>query len=120
MNAEILDQGRVMVASDFVTLLRENGLDTFDKVMAISAGMVFRDFPGRRTVRLELKAADGTTQGVFLKRYESHYLSPGRRLLRFLRWPGAEDEALREWRMLHHLHSLGIPTAAPVAVGQGR
>ena len=118
MDADTLDQGRVTVASGFGALLRSNGLDTFDRVMTVSGGRVFRDFPGRRTVRLDLKTADGATQPVFLKRYESNYLSAGRRLLRRLRWPGAEDEALREWRMLHHLRNLGIPTAAPIAFGQ--
>ena len=120
MDADTLDHGRVTVDSAFTVLLQSNGLDTFDRVMAAPGGRIFRDFPGRRTVRLELKLADGATQPVFLKRYESNYLNPGRRLLRFLRWPGAEDEALREWRMLHHLRSLRIPTATPVAIGQER
>ncbi len=120
MNAETLDRRRMTVASDFVALLGANGLDTFERVMAASGGEVFRDFPGRRTVRLELKMTDGAKLGVFLKRYESNYLSPVRRLLRWVRWPGAEDEAFREWRMLHHVRSLGISTARPVAVGQER
>lgn len=118
MNAETLDQGRITVASDFVSLLKENGLETFENVMRISGGQVFRDFPGRRTVRLELKRASGPALPVFLKRYESNYLDLGGRLLRRLRWPGAGDEALREWRMLHQLRSSGISTATPVAVGQ--
>jgi heptose I phosphotransferase len=118
MKAEVFDQGRITVASDFAALLKENGLDTFEKVMRVSGGKIFRDFPGRRTVRLELKMANGLAQHVFLKRYESNYLGFGGRLLRLLRWPGASDEALREWRMLHHLRLLGISTATPVAIGQ--
>ena len=118
MDADTLDQGRVTAASGFTRFLRGNGLDTFDRVMTASGGTIVRDFPGRRTVRLELKGADGVTQPVFLKRYESNYLGPVRRFLRFLRWPGAEDEALREWRMLHHLRALRISTATPIAIGQ--
>ena len=83
------------VASEFWPLLQANSLDSFEKVMALSGGKIVRNFPGRRTVRLELKSSDGANQGVYLKRYETGYLSAGRRLLRLLRWPGAQDEALR-------------------------
>ena len=118
MNAEIIDNGRLVVSAGFLPLLRANGLDSFEQVMALSGGKVFRDFPGRRTVRLELNAESGGTQAVFLKRYETDYLSLAGRWLRRLRWPGAQDEALREWRMIEQVHSLGIRTATPVALGQ--
>lgn len=117
MKAAIIDECRMTVAADFLPLLQANGLDSFEKVMAVTGGKVFRDFPGRRTVRLELTHGNGA-QAIFLKRYESHYLSPARKLLRWLRWPGAEDEALREWRVIHEIRSQGIPTATPVAIGQ--
>lgn len=117
MKLENLDRGRITVAAPFLPLLRTNGLDAFAKVMSLAGGKVARDFPGRRTVRIELKAADGTIQGVYLKRYESNYLSAGRRLLRLLRWPGAEDEAWREWRMLQDVQDAGIRTATPIAAG---
>lgn len=112
-----LDSGRLTVAHEFAPLLRGNGLDTFDKIMAASGGIVTRDFPGRRTVRLELKSPEGT-QGVFLKRYEPGYLSTGQRVLRWLRWPGSDDEAMREWTMIRKVAACGIRTAAPIAVGQ--
>jgi len=88
--------------------------------MALPGGKVVRNFPGRRTVRLELKSATGSPQSIYLKRYESAYLSAGGWLLRWLRWPGAEDEALREWQMIPQVRSLGIRTATPIAVGQER
>jgi hypothetical protein len=118
MNVESLDQGRMTVAAEFLPLLRANGLDSFEQVMARPGGTVVRDFPGRRTVRLELRHADGDARGVFLKRYEPSYLSAGQRLLRLIRWPGAGDEAMREWEMLHQVSACGIRTASPIAVGQ--
>jgi len=138
MNAAIIDDGRMTVTGEFLPLLRANGLDSFERVMAVTGGKVFRDFPGRRTVRLELNHDGGVkprgdpagspalgghaairgAQAVFLKRYESHYLSPAGKWLRRLRWPGAEDEALREWRVIQEVRSLGILTATPVALGQ--
>jgi hypothetical protein len=118
LHAETLDHGRLVVAAGFLPLLQANGLDSFDRVMAVQGGKVFRDFPGRRTVRIELKQHNGGTRAVFLKRYESGYLSPGRKWLRRLRWPGTEDEAGREWQMIQEVRALGIGTATPIALGQ--
>jgi heptose I phosphotransferase len=86
--------------------------------MAIQRGRIARDFPGRQTVRLELKVPGGGVQGVYLKRYERHYLSGLRWLKRWARWPGAEDEALREWENIQKVHAAGIDTAKPIALGQ--
>lgn len=120
MAAELLDHGRVQVAPQFVPLLRANGLHSFDAIMSLTGGRVARDFPGRRTVRLELPTPHGGTQALFLKRYEADYLSGFAQLLRWLRWPGTSDEAMQEWRALHTVRALGIPTAVPIAVGQER
>jgi heptose I phosphotransferase len=118
MNAETIDNGQIVAAAGFLPLLRANGLDSFEQIMALPGGKIFRNFPGRRTVRLELKTDGGGTQAVFLKRYESNYLSAGRRWLRRLRWPGAEDEAGREWQMIQQVRTLGIRTLTPIALGQ--
>jgi hypothetical protein len=118
MSFETIDSGRIRVTKEFVPLLRASDLDTFEKVMAFSEGRTVRDFPGRRTVHFELPKRNGETQGIYLKRYGSDYLSATRRVLRWIRWPGAEDEALREWEMIHALRQLGISTATPIAVGQ--
>lgn len=120
MGAENFDQGRIQVAPGFAALFRANRLDAFASVMALEGGRVARDFPGRRTVRLELKAPDGGTQAIFLKRYEANYLSTVGKLLRWLRWPGSVDEARQEWEALHRVSALGIRTATPIAVGQER
>ena len=115
---EVLDDGRMLADPAFAPFLRAHELDTFARVMDFSGGRVARDFPGRRTVRLELAGPDGAKTGFYLKRYFDNYLSPARRLLRHLRWPGTEDEAWREWTMLHAVLEAGIPTATPVALGQ--
>lgn len=118
MNTETLDHGRITANREFIPLLRANGLDSFEKVMSFPGGQVFRDFPGRRTVRLELKNPFGADQAVFLKRYGADYLSMLGRLLRVIRWPTAEDEAFREWKMIQEVGALGISTATPIACGQ--
>ena len=118
--SESLDGGRLHAAAGFVALLRENDLDTFDRIMALPGGRVVRDFPGRRTSRLELQSPGGGAQAVYLKRYESTYLTRGRWLQRRLRMASGADEAMEEWRNIHEVRSIGINTAAPVAVGQER
>ena len=120
MNAERIDGGRIVVASEFLAVLRNHGLDSFERVMAARDGKIVRDFPGRRTVRLELKTNHGSVLAIYLKRYEAGYLSPARRLLRKLRWPGAADEAGQEWEMIQQVGSVGIRTATPLALGQDR
>ena len=120
MSTEPLDEGRVIAAAEHVALLRANDLVSFDAIMALQGGRVARNFPGRRTVRLELKQPGVGMQAVFLKRYEPDYLSTFRKLLRWLGWPGAQDEAMQEWRALHAVRSLGVASAVPVAVGQQR
>ena len=120
---ELLDEGRVTVSAPLLPLLHLNQLDTFQKVASLAGGEVKRDFPGRRTVRLELKnptSSDGRPQAVYLKRYDPGYLRPRRRLLRRLGWPSAQDEAGLEWRGLQALAALGVRTATPVALGQER
>lgn len=120
VETETLDQGRLTVAAEFLPLLRANGLDAFDKIMALEGGRVARDFPGRRTVHLTLKAPNNASVGVFLKRYQPEYLTAARKLLRLFRWAGAQDEALQEWRAIQHVRAVGIDTATAVAVGQSK
>jgi heptose I phosphotransferase len=118
MKIETLDEGRIRAAKDFVPLLRAHGLDTFAGVMAWQGGRIARDFPGRQTFRLELRLPGGGMQAVYLKRYERRYLSGILWLKRRMGWPGAEDEALREWENIQQIRANGIDTATPIAVGQ--
>ena len=113
-----LDNGRVIVRPDFLAVLQANSLDTFEKIMAYRGGSVMRSVPGRSTVRIELNRPDGRRLVAYLKRYERGYLSFGKNLLRFLRWPGADDEALHEWNAIGQLRASGFNTADPIAVGQ--
>jgi heptose I phosphotransferase len=120
METDILDGGRMVVSSKYLALLRANELDTFDRVMATAAGRLKRDFPGRRTSRLELRQPDGGTCGVYLKRYYPEYLSPFARWLRRIGWPGYGDEAKAEWDAVNQIVALNIPTVEVIARGQDR
>ena len=118
VSEEMLDQGKLHIATGFTALLRAQGLDTFKNIMERKGGETVRSVPGRSTVKIELQWPDGAKQIAFLKRYEPEYLSNVGRLLRFIHWPGAGDEATREWRMLHALKAGGFQVAQPVASGR--
>jgi hypothetical protein len=121
MNSETitpLDDGRIQAATEFVPMLRDSQLDSFAAVMSKEVPSPVRVFPGRVTVRLELKSRSGAARAVYLKRYERKYVSPWRFFLRAIHWPTAEDEALREWRHLWKLRAEGFNTPVPVAFGQ--
>jgi heptose I phosphotransferase len=120
MNVESLDGGKVQIAAMFLPLLCANGLDSFERVMSLTGGRVVRDFPGRQTVRVELKAPGGGTQAVFLKRYAAAYLTGRRWWQRRFGFDGGADEAMREWRNIRQMNALGIKTAEPIALGQER
>jgi hypothetical protein len=117
---EIWDAGRLRVAARYAPLLRAHGLDTLERLMRLEGGRRVRAVPGRSTVRIELARADGGAEVFFLKRYEPEYLNLWRRLLRFLGWPGAQDEAQREWEGIQRLRAHGFRTAEPVAWGRER
>ena len=116
---QTFDHGNVLAVADYAPLLRANGLDTFEKIMAAESDHFARRFPGRNTVRMELKSSDGgATRAIYLKRYEPEYLSSWDFFLRAIRWPNADDESGREWRGLHALRAQGFNTATPIAMGQ--
>ena len=116
---QTLDHGNVLAMADCAPLLSANGLDTFEKIMAAKSEHFARRFPGRNTVRMELKSPDGgATHAVYLKRYEPNYLSAWGFFLRAIRWPRMDDEAGREWRKLHLMRAKGFNTATPIAMGQ--
>src|SRR5690349_17351570 len=120
MDAEPLDNYQVFANPVFVPLLKRSGLDTFGNVMTFPGGKMMRSVPGRSTVQIELHQPKGGTQVAYLKRYESDYLGLLDRVKRIVRWPGADDEAAHEWRMINQLCAAGFNTPPPIAFGQSK
>jgi lipopolysaccharide core heptose(I) kinase len=120
IHVEYLDEGRLLASTDYLPTLNANGLNTFESIMSYDGGEIVRSVPGRFTVKISLSRPEGGTQVAFLKRYRPEYLSPGRKLLRFLGWPGAEDEAMREWRAISELRKNGFSAPVPIAFGRRR
>jgi heptose I phosphotransferase len=85
------------------------GGDVFERVMELQ-GQVFRDVPGRRTIRLNLAG-----HSCFVK---LHFGVGWREIFKnlfSLRLPIVS--ALTEWRAIRRLTELGIPTTPAVAYG---
>jgi heptose I phosphotransferase len=85
------------------------GGDVFERVMALQ-GLVFRDVPGRRTIRVTLAGRSYFVKlhfGVGWREIFKNLLS--------LRLPIVS--ALTEWRAIRCLTELGIPTTPAVAYG---
>ena len=118
MVTEPLDNHRVFANPAFVPLLAYSGLDAFANVMTLEGGQMMRSVPGRSTVQIELRRPGGGALVAYLKRYEAGYLKPLYKLKRLLHWPGADDEAAHEWRMLNTLRDAGFNTPTPIAFGQ--
>ncbi len=117
MEFETLDAGRLIVSKQHLPLLRANRLLTFADVMSLPEGFLRRNFPGRRTSRLDLQRPDGKVQTVYLKRYLPQYLTSGQRLLRRL-CGRSLDEARDEWEAVTQMAALEIPTLDLIARGQ--
>ena len=62
-NLHPLDDGRMLVAAEYLDLLRSNGLMAFGAVMQLESGKMMRSVPGRSTVRIELHRPRGGVAG---------------------------------------------------------
>ncbi len=97
-----MERTSLTIAEGFAPILNSAGLDSFDRVMDVSApsGAVTRAVPGRFTTRIELAGA-----AMYLKRYRGLFRA---------------ESAGREWRMLHDVAAAGIPCPVPAAWGERR
>ena len=111
------DSGRLRVNRQFVSVLRANGLTSFQSLMEFQGGSIAKNVrPDRVTTRFVLTDQCGREQAFYIKRHDppswKEYVKP---LLR-LTWPiiGARNE----WNAIIRFHQAGIRTMTPVAFGQ--
>jgi heptose I phosphotransferase len=123
-----VDAGRLKINEAFRPALEAAGLMTLDAIMAMPGGEVFRDVPGRSTVRIELPdppagrsptaggGPAGGTRALFVKRYTA---VPWRtKLRRTFSLNRPVSLAGAEVRALVRVVSAGIATVRRVAVGE--
>ncbi|MDR3323983.1 MAG: lipopolysaccharide core heptose(I) kinase RfaP [Zoogloeaceae bacterium] len=98
----------LVLAEPFLSLWA--GQDAFAEVEQLR-GQIFRDMPGRRTLRVEV---DG--RGYFVKIHRGVGWGEILKNLCTLKWPVLG--AGQEWRALERLHQAGVPTMRAVAFGE--
>ena len=114
---DTLDDGRLAVHHDFVGVLHENGLDTFEGYYDEHLGRLLRDVGPRANLILTLGSAD-RPMTFFLKRHEPPALRE--RLCAWLRLRRLRTPARTEWDNIHELARLGIATMRPAVLGEDR
>jgi heptose I phosphotransferase len=110
------DEGRLIVDSEFLELLQQHGLTTFQALYACRAsGIAKNTLRERVTVRVELGKQE-RKRAFYLKRHSPTPIWEYVKSLSRLRIPliGARNEwdALRAWK------SISLPTQTPVAYGR--
>lgn len=116
LDLEAWDRDRLLVQSEFSSILRDHDLTTFEALMDPKLGIpVKAALHYRRTACVELDDSHGTCR-FFIKCHEPAPLREYVKPLIRLRWPivGARNE----WEAMIKFHELGIPTMVPVAFGR--
>ena len=114
--AETWDDGRLLVNPNFVSMMRRNGLDSFEKCLnrpdLTEAKNLRKD---RITSRFEMTNANGGQESYFLKWHGraplKDYIKPVLQLKRPI------VGAWNEWLAMHQFAENGIPSMVPVAFG---
>lgn len=104
------------VAAADELFLRKHGLTSLEALFAVRGGQQLSKpglAPWRERLRLEL--ADGAGSRVL---YLKRFTDPPGSARRDARRCGARSVAGVEWRWLHELAAIGVPTARPVALGE--
>ncbi len=111
-----LDNGKLIVNTDFLDILEANGLDSFESLMNYSEGTIVKQaLKERYTTRITLNGRSGPVN-FFLKRYVRPPIKEYfKQLLRFTKpIVGGKNE----WEALIFLSEHGIPVPVPVAYGE--
>ncbi len=104
------------IAADWLSVLRQQGLDSFDALWGLQADWF--EPPNKRrggwsgVVRIELPGPDGVSRGLFLKRQENH---TRRTMLHPLK---GEPTFVAEMRNIQYCQEAGVPALEPVYYAQ--
>ena len=114
---ETLDNGRLFVNRDFLSLLEKNGLKDADKIWNLRDESVKKVLRERRTGRVYLDPPHGTGRiETYIKRYTRVPL--GERIKCMFSLKFFQFDALHEWQAQLVFHALELPTVIPIAAGQ--
>ena len=104
----------LLINEEFVSVFEENGLLSFEAIMAFSGGETFRRNRIRSVVKIELPEKGGKKHVLHLKR---HTLNLKERIKGLFSLGQCEDGS-NEWRRILDLNECSIDTFKPVAFGK--
>ena len=99
----------------FANLLKENGLESADKLYGLSSTDVKSEVSGRNTGKVFLRSGEVDIE-VFIKRYQPVSFEEKVKLF-FYNKPKSSD-AFDEWNSILKFHDIGLSTMEPIAVAQ--
>ncbi len=117
IETETLDNGRLFVNRDFLSLLEKNGLKDADRIWNLRDKSVKQVLRQRGTGRIYLKSSHGTGRiETYIKRYTRVPLRERIKCMFSLKF--FQFDALHEWQAQLVFHRLELPTVIPIAAGR--
>lgn len=110
------DDGRLLVNTAYIPLLRENSIETLDDLWNIEGESVKKTLAERGTERAILKSK-GEPLETYVKRYLPLPLKEYFKAITSFR-PFFPSGAMHEWNSIVAFHAAGIPTMEPIAAGR--
>ena len=114
MKTQLVQHGDLVIHSDYIERLRDEGLDSFDALMGAAGEQnLHKKNLARWRQRIVLRLG---SQRLYLKRYRT----PPIKEQLGLRLHGFQTAAAVEWYWLRQMKQMSIPVAVPVAFGYRR
>ncbi len=113
-NTESFDNNKLTINSDFVELLKFNGIDSASKLWNIDGEPVKNILSQRGTEKAFLNTPEGDRLEVFIKRYTKIPLKEKIKQAFSLKF--YNFDAIHEWNALRAFHKIGLDTMTPIAV----
>jgi lipopolysaccharide core heptose(I) kinase len=117
IHIEELNDGALLINSDFSDILRMNGIDSPEALWNLKGESVKKILKERGTERTFLKTSDGQQLEAYLKRYLPLPLKEHLKGMTSFK-PVFSSGALHEWESIIAFHRADIPTMIPIAAGQ--
>jgi lipopolysaccharide core heptose(I) kinase len=116
LKTKSLDNKKLTINSDFIELLKFNGIDSASKLWNIEGEAVKKILAQRGTERAFLDTPDGGKLEVYIKRYTKIPLKEKIKQAFSLKFDSFD--AVHEWNALRAFHKLGLDTMVPMAVAE--
>ena len=113
-NTDAFDDKKLLINSDFVELLKFNGIDSAQKLWDLQGEAVKKILKQRGTERVILKTPDGGQLEAYIKRYSKDPIKETVKQAFSLKF--RIFDAFHEWKALRAFHKTGLDTMIPMAV----